>query len=62
MKILFITSTRIGDAVLSTGLLDHLLTEHPEARVTAGIDASKRLQIHSHVEGQTVVGTTAPHS
>ena len=34
MRILFITSTRIGDAVLSTGLLDHLLREHPGARVT----------------------------
>ncbi|UPY37852.1 glycosyltransferase family 9 protein [Sediminicoccus sp. KRV36] len=34
MRILFITSTRIGDAVLSTGLLDHLLREQPEARIT----------------------------
>lgn len=34
MRILFITSTRIGDAVLSTGLLDHLLRQHPEARIT----------------------------
>jgi ADP-heptose:LPS heptosyltransferase len=34
MRILFITSTRIGDAVLSTGLLRHLLQRHPEARVT----------------------------
>lgn len=34
MRILFITSTRIGDAVLSTGLLDHLLRENPGARVT----------------------------
>ena len=34
MRILFVTSTRIGDAVLSTGLLDHLLKQYPEARVT----------------------------
>jgi heptosyltransferase-3 len=34
VRILFITSTRIGDAVLSTGLLDHLLRENPEARFT----------------------------
>lgn len=34
MRILFITSTRIGDAVLSTGLLDHLLRTYPEARFT----------------------------
>jgi len=34
VDILFITSTRIGDAVLSTGLLDHLLASHPTARFT----------------------------
>ncbi len=34
MRILFVTSTRIGDAVLSTGLLRHLLATHPAARFT----------------------------
>ena len=34
MKILFVTSNRLGDAVLSTGLLDHLLRTHPDARIT----------------------------
>jgi ADP-heptose:LPS heptosyltransferase len=34
MRILFITATRIGDAILSTGVLDHLLKRHPDARVT----------------------------
>lgn len=34
MRILFITSTRIGDAVLSTGLLDHLIRQYPDARIT----------------------------
>jgi len=34
MRILFITATRVGDAVLSTGLLDHLLHTHPTARFT----------------------------
>ena len=34
MRILFITATRLGDAVLSTGLLDHLLKAYPEARFT----------------------------
>ena len=34
MRILFITATRVGDAVLSTGLLDHLIRESPDARVT----------------------------
>jgi len=39
MKILFITATRIGDAVLSTGILTHLLTQHPSARVTVACGA-----------------------
>ncbi|MGB0695265.1 MAG: glycosyltransferase family 9 protein [Rhodospirillaceae bacterium] len=34
MRILFVTSTRIGDAVLSTGLLRHLVNRHPHARIT----------------------------
>lgn len=34
MRILFVTSNRIGDAVLSTGLLDHLLKTYPNARFT----------------------------
>lgn len=34
MRILFVTATRIGDAVISTGLLDHLLRTFPEASVT----------------------------
>jgi len=34
MRILFVTSTRIGDAVLSSGLLRHLIQSHPEARLT----------------------------
>lgn len=34
MRILFITSTRIGDAVMSTGLLNHLLGAYPDARFT----------------------------
>jgi lipopolysaccharide heptosyltransferase III len=32
--ILFVTLTRIGDAVLSTGLLAHLIERHPRARLT----------------------------
>jgi heptosyltransferase-3 len=34
MRILFITATRIGDAVLSTGILNWLATRHPDARFT----------------------------
>ncbi len=34
MRILFVTATRIGDAVLSTGLLSHLIERHPGGRLT----------------------------
>jgi len=34
MRILFVTATRIGDAVLSTGLLFHLIHRFPGARLT----------------------------
>src|SRR5438105_5950820 len=34
MHILFVTATRIGDAVLSTGLLSHLIERNPGARLT----------------------------
>ena len=39
MKILFITATRIGDAVLSTGLLHHLAQTYPQARFTVACGA-----------------------
>ena len=46
MRLLFITATRIGDAVLSTGLLGHLLERHPGVHVTiaAGRAAAKHLE------------------
>jgi heptosyltransferase-3 len=34
MRILFVTATRIGDAVLSTGLLSHIRARYPDARLT----------------------------
>ena len=34
MNILFITASRIGDAVLSTGLLDYIARTHLDAKVT----------------------------
>ncbi len=34
MRILFITATRIGDAVLQTGLLNHLIQQNPNACIT----------------------------
>jgi lipopolysaccharide export system permease protein len=42
MRILFVTATRIGDAVLSTGVLSHLIDRYPGARLTiaAGRDAA----------------------
>ncbi len=39
MRILFVTSTRIGDAVLSAGLLAWLIRQHPEARLTIACGA-----------------------
>ena len=40
MKILFVTSNRVGDAILSTGLLGHLLEQYPAARVTVACGPS----------------------
>lgn len=34
MNVLFITSSRLGDAVLSTGLLDHIARKYPDSKVT----------------------------
>ena len=34
MRILFVSATRIGDAVLSTGLLSHLVETYPDAKIT----------------------------
>lgn len=39
MRILFITASRIGDAILSTGLLAHLAERHPQARFTVACGA-----------------------
>src|SRR5437762_585915 len=37
MRILFVTATRIGDAVLSTGLLSHLIGRFPDAGLTIAV-------------------------
>jgi ADP-heptose:LPS heptosyltransferase len=34
MRLLFVSATRIGDALLTTGLLAHLIDRHPGAQVT----------------------------
>lgn len=39
MNVLFITASRLGDAVLSTGLLDHIIRAYPEARITIACGA-----------------------
>jgi ADP-heptose:LPS heptosyltransferase len=39
MRILFITSSRIGDAVISCGILEHLRRQHPNARFTIACGA-----------------------
>ena len=39
LKILFITATRIGDAVLSSGLVAHLAAQHPGVRFTIACGA-----------------------
>lgn len=39
MRILFVTASRIGDAILSTGLLAHLAATYPQARFTVACGA-----------------------
>ena len=39
MKILFVTATRIGDAVLSSGLIAHFATKYPGVRITVACGA-----------------------
>ena len=34
MRILFVSSNRIGDAVITTGVLDHLIRRHPDCHIT----------------------------
>ena len=40
MRILFISANRVGDAVLSTGLLDALHAQFPKARFTVACGPS----------------------
>jgi ADP-heptose:LPS heptosyltransferase len=57
MRILFITATRIGDAVLSTGLLSHLIECYPEARfvIAAGPIAAPLFETVPRLERLIVV-------
>lgn len=62
MRILFITATRLGDAVISTGLLDHLIRTHPRARFTivCGPVAAGLFQHMPHLE-RVIVMTKKRH-
>ena len=42
MDILFVTATRIGDAVLSTGLIACLIERYPGARLTRSDEIVQR--------------------
>ncbi len=52
MRILFVTASRIGDAVLSTGLLAHLARQYPQARfwVACGAPAAPLFEAAPFVE------------
>jgi ADP-heptose:LPS heptosyltransferase len=63
MRILFVTSNRLGDAVLSTGLLDHLLRSEPEARFTIVCgQVAAALFAHMPRREQTIVLEKRPWS
>ncbi|MCF3945925.1 glycosyltransferase family 9 protein [Acidiphilium sp. AL] len=40
MRILFITSSRLGDAVISSGVIERIRLAHPEARLTVACGAA----------------------
>jgi len=52
VRILFVTATRIGDAVLTTGLLGHLIDRYPNARITVacGVAAAPLFEAAPGVE------------
>src|SRR5260221_4918083 len=62
MRVLFITATRIGDAVLSTGLLSHLVERHPAARFTiaAGPAAAPLFEAVPRLEPLLLVAKPRP--
>jgi ADP-heptose:LPS heptosyltransferase len=64
MKILFVTSTRVGDAVLSTGLLSHLIEQDPEARITVacGPEAAALFAATPRVERRFLMIRRPPRS
>ena len=63
MKILFVTANRIGDAVLSTGLLAELVRRHPDARITlaCGPAAANLFEAAPNLE-RIIVLTKGPYA
>ena len=57
MRILFITATRVGDAVLSSGILAELGRRYPEARFTVacGPAAAPLFRGHARLDRLIVV-------
>jgi len=62
MRILFITATRLGDAVISTGLLDHLHRNLPNARFTVAC-GPVAAGVFEHLPGRerTIIVTKRRH-
>lgn len=63
MRILYVTSTRIGDAVLASGVLAELLRRYPDARVTvaAGPAAAPLFRALPNLERLIAVGKKPYH-
>ncbi len=62
MRILFITSNRLGDAVLSTGLLDYLIRTHPDASITVVCGpVAEGVFAHMPNRQRTIVMQKQPH-
>jgi heptosyltransferase-3 len=63
MRILFIGPTRIGDAVLSSGLLNYLIRNFPDARFTVacGVAAAPLFEAAPRVE-RVIAMTKLPHA
>jgi ADP-heptose:LPS heptosyltransferase len=56
MRILFIAPTRVGDAVLSTGLLAWLSRTYPEARLTVACGAGAAQLFAAHPQLEALIG------
>ncbi|TVR97451.1 MAG: glycosyltransferase family 9 protein [Rhodospirillales bacterium] len=55
MRILFITATRIGDVVLSSGLFQWLATTHPQARMTVACGAVAESLFRAHPQVERII-------